>query len=218
MLATVGIEIKKQFLMDTYGIPADHIFSSRDPTSFARSVMRVTGGKGVDVVFNSLSGEGLVASWECIAPYGRFVEIGKKDILARNQLPMAQFNKNITFSALDISSFPRDRPHIGRKALEDVFALIVQGKLAPAQPLQAYGVFQIERAFRTMQSGKTVGKIVLDMRPDDIVEATVDTKPSFELEADATYLIAGGLGGIGRSIASWLVDRGARNLILQEQV
>jgi NADPH:quinone reductase-like Zn-dependent oxidoreductase len=214
VLVTVGIDAKKQFLMETYGIPPDHIFSSRDPASFAWGVKRVTSGKGVDVVFNSLSGEGLVASWECIAPYGRFVEIGKKDILARNQLPMSGFEKNVTFSALDISSFPRDRPHVGRKALEEVFALIVKGTLKPAQPLQVYGVSEIEKAFRTMQSGKTFGKIVVDMRPDDIVEATLDTKPSFSLGADATYVIAGGLGGIGRSMARWLVERGARNLIL----
>ena len=86
VLATVGTESKAQFLTKQYGIPGDRISSSRDPTSFARGVKRVTSGKGVDVVFNSLSGEGLRESWECIAPYGRFVEIGKKDILARNQV------------------------------------------------------------------------------------------------------------------------------------
>lgn len=200
--------------METYGIPGDHIFSSRDPTSFSRGVKRVTSGKGVDVVFNSLSGEGLIASWECIAPYGRFVEIGKKDILARNPLSMAQFEKNVTFSALDISTFPRDRPHVSRKVLEEVYGLIVQGKLSPSKPLQVYGVSELEKAFRTMQSGKTFGKLVVEMRPDDVVNATLDTKGSFSLDANGTYVIAGGLGGIGRSIASWLVDRGAQNLIL----
>lgn len=215
MLATVGTDGKKQFLTDTYGIPADHIYSSRDPTSFARGVKRVTSGRGVDVVFNSLSGEGLVASWECIAPYGRFIEIGKKDILARNTLPMWYFNKNVTFRALDISTIPGERPAFGTKALDDVFALMLQGKLRPAQPLQTYSISEVEKAFRTMQSGKTYGKIVVDMRPDDVVEATLDTKPIFSLGPNGTYVVAGGLGGIGRRIARWLVaDRGARNIIL----
>lgn len=170
VLATVGSEAKKTLMMDHYGIPEGHIFSSRDPASFAKGVRRATKGRGADVVFNSLSGEGLVASWECIAPYGRFVEIGKKDILARNQLPMLQFEKNVSFTALDISQFSRDRPHVGREAMEEVFALIAEGKLAPAQPLQVYGVSELEKAFRTMQGGKTFGKATIEMRPDDIVE------------------------------------------------
>lgn len=214
VLATVGSDSKKQFLMDTYGIPANHIYSSRDPTSFQRGVKRVTSGRGVDVVFNSLSGEGLVASWECVASYGRFIEIGKKDILARNSLPMWYFNKNVTFRALDISTIPSERPRYGTKALDEVFALMLEGKLKPAQPLQTYGVSEVEKAFRTMQGGKTWGKLVVEMRPDDVVEATLDTKPSFELSADGSYLIAGGLGGIGRRIARWLIEHGARNLIL----
>ena len=70
-----------------FGIPADHIFYSRN-TSFAQGVMRMTEGKGVDVVLNSLSGDGLRASWECMAAFGRFVEIGKADITSNSGLPM----------------------------------------------------------------------------------------------------------------------------------
>ncbi len=86
---------RRELLVEQYGIDPDHILSSRD-TSFARGVMRLTGGRGVDVAFNSLSGEGLVASWERVAPFGRFIEIGKKDIIASNSLPMAQFARNVS--------------------------------------------------------------------------------------------------------------------------
>lgn len=74
---TVGSDEKRKLLMETYDVPEDHIFYSRN-TSFAQGVMRMTGNKGVDVVLNSLSGEGLVASWECIAPvsHGREVPVG----------------------------------------------------------------------------------------------------------------------------------------------
>lgn len=81
ILATVGSEDKKSLIMTQYGIPEDHIFSSRD-TSFAKGVMRATSGKGVDVVLNSLAGEALRLSWHCLAKFGRFLEIGKADLFA----------------------------------------------------------------------------------------------------------------------------------------
>lgn len=99
---TVGTEEKRQFLMDTFGIPADHIFSSRS-AEFARNIMAATNGYGVDVILNSLTGELLNESWSIIADGGTMVEIGKKDILDRNSLPMEPFGRNASFRALDFS-------------------------------------------------------------------------------------------------------------------
>jgi NADPH:quinone reductase-like Zn-dependent oxidoreductase len=79
IFVTVSSEFKKRFLMETYGIREDHIFNSRD-YSFAAGIKRLTNGKGVDVVLNSLAGEGLRQSWLCVAPFGRFIELGKRDI------------------------------------------------------------------------------------------------------------------------------------------
>jgi len=106
--------------MDEYGIPESNIFYSRD-TSFAKGVMRVTNGKGVDVVLNSLAGDSLIASWECIAPYGRFVEIGKKDIMKNSNLPMYIFRQNASFISSDNFQWIVDRPKQYRKVLEKVF-------------------------------------------------------------------------------------------------
>ena len=81
IFATVSTLEKKQLFMDQYAIPADHIFSSRD-MSFSKGVMRMTRGQSVDVVLNSLSGEALRETWTCIADFGRFIEIGKKDSMS----------------------------------------------------------------------------------------------------------------------------------------
>ena len=94
IFVTVDSNSKKQLLMELYNIPAEHILYSRD-LSFAKGVKRLTNGQGVDVMLNSLSGAGLLASWECVAPYGRFIEIGKKDKLSHRSLPMLQFAKCI---------------------------------------------------------------------------------------------------------------------------
>lgn len=171
IIATVGTEDKKEMLVERYGIDPDHILSSRD-TSFARGVMRLTGGRGVDVVFNSLSGEGLVASWECVAPFGRFVEIGKKDIIASNSLPMAQFARNVSFGAYDLSEMLLERAEQAGAALQQILALIEQKKMSPAHPLQVFSAGEIEKALRALQTGKTMGKIVVEFRPDEQIEVS----------------------------------------------
>ncbi|PLN79543.1 hypothetical protein BDW42DRAFT_172734 [Aspergillus taichungensis] len=213
IFTTVSSETKKQFLVDQYHIPSEHIFSSRN-TLFAKGIRRLTGNKGVDVVLNSLASDEFIASWESIAPYGRFVEIGKNDILSNSKLPMGQFEKNVSFSAFDLAAMSVDRPQLVISALEEVFDLIEEGKLSVPQSAQVYEVGEIEKAFRQMQSGKNMGKAVIELRDDDQVNAVIDTKPTYAFDPNATYVIAGGLGGLGRSIARWLVDRGARNLIL----
>ncbi|KAL2818527.1 hypothetical protein BDW59DRAFT_165475 [Aspergillus cavernicola] len=213
VFTTVSSRAKQNFLIHQYGIPEEHIFSSRN-TLFAKGIRRLTRGRGVDVVLNSLSSDELVASWECVAPYGRFVEIGKNDILSNTKLPMAQFLKNVSFNAFDLAAMMDDRPQLLVTALQEILSLIKAGKLSLSNSVQVYGISDIEQAFRHMQSGRNIGKTVLKLRPTDQVTTVVDTKPTSSFDADSTYVIAGGLGGLGRSIAHWLVDRGARNLIL----
>ncbi|RAH40505.1 type I polyketide synthase [Aspergillus brunneoviolaceus CBS 621.78] len=214
VFTTVSTEEKKRFLMERYYISEDHIFSSRNKL-FAKGIKRLTGGRGVDAVLNSLAGEMLIASWECIAPFGRFIEIGKNDILTNTKLPMLQFEKNVTFTAVDLAEMAFDRPQLIQQALtDDVFKLIKAGDLETPQPLQVFGVGDLEQALRHLQSGRNSGKVVVELRDDEQVMTFLDTTPSFAFEPNATYVIAGGLGGLGRSIASWFVERGARNLVL----
>ena len=163
---TVGSEEKKQLLMDLYDVPEKHILYSRD-TSFAQGIRRLTCGKGVDIVLNSLSGESLLASWNCIAPWGRFIEIGKRDIQSRNKLPMLPFEHNVTFSAVDIAAMSLQKPALLRKSFSAVMDLIANGKIGMAKPIHTYRVSEIEKAFRLMQSGKHSGKIVIEFNKDE---------------------------------------------------
>ncbi|KAJ0345309.1 hypothetical protein COL922a_014928, partial [Colletotrichum nupharicola] len=97
--------------MDEYGIPEDHIFYSRD-TSFAQGVMRATRNQGMDIILNSLAGEGLQSSWACMASFGRFVEIGKRDIHSHSRLNMFHFAKNVSFTAVDVFGMTKERPDL----------------------------------------------------------------------------------------------------------
>lgn len=169
VFVTVGSESKRKLLMDVYNIPESNIFSSRT-TLFSKMIKLRTGGKGVDVILNSLAGESLLASWKCIAPYGRFLEIGKRDILSNQKLPMLKFLDNVTFSGVDLAVMSVERPAVCTAALNSVFASIQEGKLHPSQPINVYGVGEMEKAFRIMQTGQHVGKMVLEMRAHDQVK------------------------------------------------
>ncbi len=165
---TVGNEEKKKLVMDQYGIPEDHIFSSRT-LSFGKGIKRVSKGRGVDVVLNSLSGEALRTSFECVAPYGCFIEIGKKDIYAHGDLPMFPFSRNVSFAGVDLAAMLTDNSALLGELMQEVMDLLRKKQIWVPVPLHCYSVSRIEEAFRYMQSGKNTGKIVVDMNNEDLV-------------------------------------------------
>ncbi|RYO87630.1 hypothetical protein DL762_004174 [Monosporascus cannonballus] len=213
IFATVGSADKRKLLIEQYGILDDHIFHSRD-ASFASGVKRMTNGRGVDVVLNSLSGKLLVASWEIIAEFGRFVEIGRKDIDTRGYLPMFPFIKNAMFAGVDLAAIVDGAGESNRYVLQQVFDLIEAGVLRPSYPVQSYPMDQATQAFRLLQSGKSKGKIVLEIDDNALVLARESADSDYRFSKHATYVVAGGLGGIGRQITRWLVRRGATNILL----
>ncbi len=211
IFVTVGSEDKRRLLRETYGISDSHIFSSRD-TSFAKAVKRITSGRGVDVVLNSLAGEGLRQSWHCIAPSGTFVEIGLKDIQNNFGLDMRPFTQDATFSFFNLSRMMKESPKVVHSLLEDTFHLIRKGVLKPIAPLTLFPISDVENAFRTMQTGKHRGKIALSWVQDRPVPTLIKSRSKLKLSDDATYVLAGGLGGLGRSLAHFLADIGAQHI------
>ncbi|KAE9567271.1 Highly reducing polyketide synthase alt5 [Colletotrichum fructicola] len=211
--ATVGSLDKCELLQKEYGIPRDHIFSSRDLT-FAQGIKRMTKGRGVDVVVNALSGAALRASWDVIAPFGRFVEIGKVDIYSSARLNMEKFKNNVRFEFLDVSYFGENHEDSFNRVLKAIMQLVAEGKISELRPVTTYPLSRVEEAFRYMQSGAHSGKIVIEPHDDDKVMIMPSQKPTYHFDPNASYVISGGLGGLGRSMASWMVRRGAKNLIL----
>lgn len=114
VFATVGSLEKRDLVAEKYGISHNHIFSSRD-LSFAQGIKRMTNDRGVDVVLNSMSGQGLRASWDCIAPFGRFIEIGKVDIYSAANLSMYPFKRNVMFASLDLVLIARTNNKLLKK-------------------------------------------------------------------------------------------------------
>ncbi|KAM0800892.1 putative polyketide synthase [Usnea florida] len=210
--ATVGSEDKRRLLRETYGIADNRIFSSRD-TTFAKAIKRITNGRGVDVVLNSLAGEGLRQSWHCIAPFGTFIEIGLKDIQNNFRLDMRPFMQDATFSFFNLSRMMKQSPSVVEALLASTFDLIRKKIIKPIAPLTVFPICDVEKAFRTMQTGKHRGKIALSWVQDRPVPTLIKTRSKLKLSANATYLLAGGLGGLGRSLASFLADVGAQHIV-----
>lgn len=214
--ATAGSEKKRNHLTEQYGIPAERIFSSRD-TDFASSIRDLTGGKGVDVVLNSLTGDLLDESWRLLADDGIMLEIGKKDIVDRNTLSMEPFNRNCSYRGIDISrrSLLDDLPLI-KRVLQTVRQLLVAGHISPISPMTIYSFSQIPDAIRYMRSGEHMGKIVIS--DDEDIEVPIRAAPNtLSLDSEAAYLIVGGLKGLCGSLAVYLARSGARHLIIMSR-
>jgi emericellamide synthase (highly reducing iterative type I polyketide synthase) len=169
VFVTVGNERKKKLIMENFGLPESHIFSSRT-TSFAQGIKRLTSGRGVDVILNSLSGEMFRETCKCLAPRGRFVEIGKKDILLNTRMDMARLDGNRTYSSLDLTSIFKNDPEAYQRALASCMSLLPDGSLTTVKPISTWPITDVELAFREIQTGKHSGKLVLTTDPDCTVK------------------------------------------------
>ena len=180
VLATVGSLEKKDSLMQNYNIPEECIFYSRD-TSFAKRVMEATCSRGVDVALNSLAGEQLMATWQCMAPFGRFVEIGKRDITGNTNLEMARFEQNVSFAAVDLTMLVQHRPALLQEVFKEVMDLFRQSIIAPVSPIHEFSMPEVEKAFRSLQNGNLMGKLVIVPGMADTVMVSDTVRADFGL-------------------------------------
>ncbi|EAW12416.1 type I polyketide synthase [Aspergillus clavatus NRRL 1] len=215
VFVTAGSPEKREYLSRQFGIPEDHIFSSRD-AEFASQLMEITAGKGVDVVLNSLAGELLQRTFNCVAPFGRFVEIGKRDLEQNKQLEMHAFTRHISFSSVDLIALGELKGAVVSRIMNDIMRLIKDEGLRLIQPITTYPISRIHEAFRILQAGRHIGKVIVIPGPDDRVNLLPSGWP-LHLDSESTHLVIGGMGGVGRSICEWLVQRGARNLIIMSR-
>jgi NADPH:quinone reductase-like Zn-dependent oxidoreductase len=176
--------------------------------------MAATNGTGVDVVLNSLAGPLLKATWDCIARFGRFVEIGKVDLEAARRLDLTPFGRSATMAGFDLLQFNEYKGEIIKNALAESISLCRDQIIRPIHPITSYSISDMEKAMRQMQGGNHIGKLVLIPGPDDEVKVVSRQRPFSLRYPESTYMIVGGLGGIGRTIALWMIEKGAKNILI----
>ncbi|KAI9692407.1 MAG: Type I Iterative PKS [Bathelium mastoideum] len=214
LYTTVGTDEKVAHLMEQFGLPRDRIFSSRDQ-SFAKGILEKTRGEGVHLVLNSLYGELLHLTWTCVAPFGIMVEIGKRDLIESARLDMKPFLKNRTYSCVDIDAFA-ESPGRATRIIRLVLDHIQKGTLASIRPISCFDASSVTDAFKYMQSGQHIGRIAVSLKTlstNNLLTKTSRRPRILTLDQSASYLLVGGLGGLGRAVSTWMVENGARSLI-----
>ncbi len=209
VIASAGSPSKRA-LLKTLGV--QHVIDSRCG-DFAETVLELTGRKGVDVVLNALAGEAIPMGLSCLAEFGRFIEIGKRDIYQNTRIPLRPLRHNASFHVVAMDAVFHGDEELTQKMLGDVCALLEKGALRPL-PFRAFPASRIDSAFRLMAGGKHIGKVVVSFSPPFVPRRGELPAPGFEVKADASYLITGAFGGYGKVLARWLTDCGARHLVL----
>lgn len=209
IFATAGNEEKRQYLRD---IGCEHVWNSRN-LEFVDGVKEVTNGRGVDVVLNSLSGELLHHSLALVAPFGRFFEVGKRDIVEEKWLPMQAFNDNIGFFSMDLDRMLAQRPDEIIRMLVAVTRHIMNRDMV-MPPCTVMPAAKATEAFRLLASAQHIGKVVLDFSDTTDLKVTPIPKEIPKVCGDAAYVITGAYGGMGLQLVQWLVSLGAKHLVL----
>ncbi|BCI53466.1 phthiocerol/phenolphthiocerol synthesis polyketide synthase type I PpsC [Mycolicibacterium litorale] len=207
--ATAGTEAKRH-LLSTLG--AEYVGDSRS-VDFADEVLEVTDGVGVDVILNSLAGEAITRGVQILAPGGRFVELGKKDVYADASLGLAGLAKSASFSVVDLDLNLRLHPRRHRRMLEDILARAARGDLQPL-PVTAFDFDHVIDAFRLMASGGHIGKILVSVPSDGDIRAIAPAPPQPLVTSDGGYIVVGGMGGVGFVAARRLAEQGAGMVVV----
>lgn len=209
VFATAGGDEKREFVRL---LGADRVFDSRS-LAFADDVRACTNGEGVDIVLNSLAGEAMVRGIDTLRPFGRFLELGKRDFYENSQIGLRPFRNNISYFGIDADQLMGVLPELTTRLFEEVMALFASGVLHPL-PYRAFPAARAEEAFRYMQQARQIGKVLVTYPAGTPAPARGVVQPALRLDPQAAYLIVGGTGGLGYASARWMIARGARHLTL----
>jgi NADPH:quinone reductase-like Zn-dependent oxidoreductase len=198
---------QKQAMCQKYGIPSAHVLSLAD-MNFVKSVQRLTQGRGVDVVLNTLGDETFPYTWSCVAEGGRFVDLSE----SANKV-MIDTTKQISYHKIDTRRVFSDRTSDVAKLLFDAYQLIESGTFDRDHQVTHFKAGDARKAFEKVHFNKTQGSVLLELDDDSCI-AVAPAKPSrLELNPAATYVIPGGLGGLGPGIISMMVECGAKHIV-----
>ena len=208
VFVTVGSKSKKNLLAETYGLAEDHILDSRK-ASLASKALRATKGRGFDVILSSCSGATLRQLSSCLAEFGRFVNFGRK--INVQDMHTASLRGNAIFASVDM-----DRSSEAKQAelLAVIFEMLERGHIREILPTHQHSISKLAEVLDLLKYRDRSGKLVVTLEESAVVSLLPQAPSSLELKADATYVVSGGLGALGLTIAENMYQHGARHLVL----
>ena len=212
IFATAGSEQRRALLRDM-GI--EHVYDSRS-TEFAEQIRRDTDGYGVDIVLNSLTGAAQRAGLEVLSIGGRFVEIGRRDVYANTRLELFPFHRNLTFHYVDLTLMSESHPKRIGDLLGTVYRLVADGEL-PLPESTRYPLGDAATAVRVMSAAEHTGKLVLDVPQAGHTDVVVPPEQVRAFRRDGSYIVTGGLGGIGLFLAEKMAAAGCGRIVLSSR-
>jgi len=207
VFATAGSPRKRAFLAGLPGMDARHVCNSRT-LDFAPEILAATGGRGVHLVLNALIGEHLAQSMRLLCERGRFIELGKREILTPEQV--RALHPTAEYHAFDLTDVVGDSPDGRADMMALVLGKFASGEIAPP-PVRVFPVQQARRAFRFMSQALHIGRVALSHRRVLRQRALPDDAP---LRSDGAYLVTGGLGALGLELAAWLAAHPVGTVVL----
>lgn len=237
VLVTAGTVNKKEFLRREFSIPDGDVLEIGNGTILTE-VFRITKGRGIDIVFGAISE--CADSWvtdliACLGPCGRLIDTSLRGSAVSMSRPGGKdLSSNISSSTINMTELMQQRPKLANSTFQCAMKALFDEALEPPAPVHIFAAAEAHAALSHFQDGEAVGKRVITLDVDTTIsvsvsrlssnvpvtmlmrhtQANIKTKPTYRFDADSTYVIGGGLGGLGRSIARWMVGRGARHLVL----
>ncbi|KAH8732058.1 hypothetical protein GQ44DRAFT_603510 [Phaeosphaeriaceae sp. PMI808] len=209
ILVTVQTLVEKTMLMREFGVLENRILyvGSRYLTE---TINDITSGLGVDVIFDNLTESHFdLTTYDTLASFGRHICVG-----AQRPLDIKHLKDNTQVLSLNMISLANHRPKIVQRSLANVARMLKHGKIQPLQDIKSYSISETCVALQAVQSAGLHGKAVIVLQEDQVVTAPRIEKHFDLLRSDATYILIGGTGGLGRSMAKWMVSKGAKNIVL----
>ncbi len=210
--ATAGTEERRDILR-AMGIT--HVYDSRTP-AFGEQIRKDTDGYGVDIVLNSLTGASQRAGVELLAFGGRFVEIGKKDIYGDTRMGLFPFRRNLSFYGVDLALMASTHPEQIRDLLDTVYRLTAEGVL-PQPETTHYPLADAATAIRVMGAAEHTGKLLLSVPKVGHSSVVVPPEQARVFRRDGSYIITGGLGGLGLFLGAKMAAAGCGRIVLNSR-
>jgi NADPH:quinone reductase-like Zn-dependent oxidoreductase/NADP-dependent 3-hydroxy acid dehydrogenase YdfG len=213
---TIYASIKNEqesLLLQAMGIPADHLLNGNDsyqPTT----LISLTGGRGFDAIFNTSGGEETISQlWLCMAPRGNFIDASNNDASASFNLSIQPFKLGASFDVVNMSEYLTSDFDLYKRIRNETASFFAERSLSLVLKLPKFTVDKIQEALESVAAPAGLGKAILLFCQNATVPVSPEVKNQLRLRTDATYVLAGGLGGLGRSLAKLMVVAGAKHLV-----